>query len=132
MFEKILVVVLILLVVALFLFSYMKKRKFNANLNEMRSELKPGDRVMTDSGVIGEVVESFVEGEFTYFVLKTGKGENTGFFTVHANAIYYVFDKEEKKAEKVVVKVEPKKEEVKAEQKKELAKEEKTTNEKTK
>lgn len=119
MLEGILVVVLIVLLVALFVISSMKKKKFNAELGQMREELKPGDKVMTDSGVVGEVVESYTEEEYKYFVLKSGKGENIGFFTVHANAIYYVFGKEQKQAEKKVVVVAPKKEEKPEENKEE-------------
>ena len=114
--EIILLIVLIVLVVALFVLSYMKKKKFNTELGQMRDDLKVGDKVMTDAGVVGEVVESFVEEEYKYFVLKTGKGNNVGYFTVHANAIYYVFGKEEtQKQEKVVVRVAPKAEQPKQE-----------------
>lgn len=106
MTEIILLCVLIVLVVALFLMSYFKKKKFNSELGQMRDELKVGDRVMTDTGVVGEVVDSYVEDEYKYFVLKTGKDKNIGYFTVHANAIYYVFGKEEAKAqEKVAIKL---------------------------
>ena len=75
--------------------------------------IKKGDKVMTDSGIVGEVVESFDEEGYKYFVLKSGKGENTGFFTVHGNAIYYVFGKEQANAEKKTVVVAAKKEEPK-------------------
>ncbi|MBO5954369.1 MAG: preprotein translocase subunit YajC [Clostridia bacterium] len=108
--EIILVGILIVLLVALFVISGMKKKKFNAEMGQMREDLKVGDKVMTDSGIVGEVVESFVEEEYKYFVLKSGKGDNTGFFTVHGNAIYYVFGKEQANAEKKVVVVAPKKE----------------------
>ncbi len=112
----VLVIVLLVLVVALFVMSYLKRRKFNGELSAMREELKTGDKVMTDTGVVGEVVESYVEDEYKYFVLKSGKGNNVGYLTVHANAIYYVFGKEDKKADnKVVVKVAPKTEEKSAE-----------------
>jgi len=119
MLEIILVIVLIVLLVALFVISGMKKKKFNAEMTQLREELKKGDKVMTDSGIVGEVVESFVEEEYKYFVLKSGKGQNTGFFTVHANAIYYVFGKEQKAEKKVVVtpKKEVPAEEAKAEEK---------------
>ena len=111
MIEIILVAVLLVLLVALFVMSYMKKKKFNTEMGQMREELKKGDKVMTDSGIVGEVVDSYTEEEYKYFVLKSGKGENSGFFTVHANAIYYVFGKEDaKKEEKKVVVVAPKKE----------------------
>lgn len=128
--EIVLLVVLLVLVVALFVLSYFKKKKFNTELGSMREELKPGDKVMTDTGVVGEVVESFQEDEYKYFVLKTGRGEHTGYFTVHANAIYYVFGKEDQQNQTkkvVVVKPQPKAEvkEEKSEVEAEPAKEEK-------
>lgn len=128
MMEIIILVVLLVLVVALFLLSYFKKKKFNTELGTMRQDLKPGDKVMTDTGVVGEVVEGYTEDEYKYFVLKTGRGEHTGYFTVHANAIYYVFDKEQKPEDKKVVVVKPQQ---KAEVKAEEAKEEKAEEVKT-
>jgi len=108
--ELILVLVLLVLLVALFVMSYMKKKKFTAEMGQLREELKNGDKVMTDSGIVGEVVDSYMEEDYKYVVLKSGKGNNTGFFTVHANAIYYVFGKEQKKEDKKIVVVAPKKE----------------------
>ena len=104
----ILVIVIIVLVAALFAISFVKRKKFNGELSQMREELKVGDKVMTDTGVVGEVVDSYVEDDYKYFVLKSGKGDKVGYFTVHANAIYYVYGKEEPVKEKVVVKVVPK------------------------
>ena len=103
MLEIILVVVLIVLLVALFVISGMKKKKFNAEMSQMREELKAGDKVMTDSGIVGEVVDSYIEEDYKYFVLKSGRGENTGYFTVHGNAIYYVFGKDKAEEERKVV-----------------------------
>lgn len=117
MLEIILVIVLVVLLVALFVISAMKKKKFNAELGQMREELKNGDKVMTDSGVVGEVVDSYTEEEYKYIVLKSGHGNNVGYFTVHANAIYYVFGKEDKQAEKKTIIVAPKKEEISTETK---------------
>lgn len=118
MLEIILVIVLAVIIVALFGISYYKRKKFDAEMGQMRSEIKKGDKVMTDSGVVGEVVDSYTEEEYTYFVLKSGKGENTGFFTVHANAVYYVFGKEDKRVEKkteIVIPVAEEKSEAKEE-----------------
>lgn len=124
-FEIVLILILIVLLVALFTISFLKKKKFNAEMGQLREELKTGDKVMTDSGIVGEVVESFVEEEYKYFVLKSGKGDNTGYFTVHGNAIYYVFGKDTvtATAEKKTVVIAPKKE-VKTEEPKEEKSEE--------
>lgn len=93
--EIILLVVLVVLLVAMFAMSYVRKKKYNEGLSSMREELKKGDKVMTDSGIVGEVVDSYAEEEYKYFVLKSGKGNNVGYFSVHANAIYYVFNKDD-------------------------------------
>ena len=61
MLEIILIAVLVVLLVALYVISFMKKKKFNTEMNTLREELKVGDKVMTDSGVVGEVVDSILE-----------------------------------------------------------------------
>lgn len=122
--EIILLIVLSVFLIAMFVLSYARKKKYNQGLSSMREELKNGDKVMTDAGIVGEVVDSYTEEGYKYFVLKSGKGNNIGYFSVHANAIYYVFGKEDnqnqpanqpkqedKKVEEVVVqdmKVNPK------------------------
>ena len=100
---------------ALLVMSAMKKKKAVAQTQEMRNELKKGDKVMTDSGIVGEIVDSYEEEGYKYFVLKSGRKENTSFFSVHANAIYYVFGKDDvnNASKNIVTKpVEEKKEEV--------------------
>ncbi len=92
----ILMIVVIVLIVAMFTISFIRKKRFNNDLTAMRSDLKIGDKVMTDTGVVGELVDTYEEEGYKYFVLKSGKGNNVGYFTVHANAIYYVFGKEQK------------------------------------
>lgn len=113
--EIILLVVLIVLLVAMFVMSYIKRKKYNQGLSSMREELKKGDKVMTDSGIVGEVVDSYTEEEYKYFVLKSGKGDKVGYFSVHANAIYYVFGKDETKTQLTQTKVVDNKEEKKVE-----------------
>ena len=92
----ILMVVVVVLLAVMFVISYVRRKKYNSELNTMREELKIGDKVMTDTGVVGELVDSYEEEGYKYFVLKSGRGNNVGCFAVHANAIYYVFGKEDK------------------------------------
>ncbi len=95
--EALLMIAILLFLVVLMVMGYMKRRKFNTQLTELRDSIKVGDKVMTDTGVVGEVVESSTEGEHKYIVIKSGTEKNFGFIKVHANAIYYVFDKNEPK-----------------------------------
>ncbi len=90
----ILMIVVLVLLVAMFVVSYVQKKKYNSKLNTMREELKIGDRVMIDTGVVGELVDTYEEEGYKYYVLKSGKGNHVGYFAVHANAIYYVFGKD--------------------------------------
>jgi len=103
--EWILLIVLVVMLVAMYAFSFTRKKKYNDSLTSMRDELKKGDKVLTDSGVVGSVVESYEEDGYKYFVLKTGKGENSSFITVHGNAIYHVFDKPSKEVKLTNTKV---------------------------
>lgn len=107
--EIALLVVLIVLVVALFVISFLRRRKFDNSLTAMREELKNGDKVMTDCGIVGEIVDSFVEEETKYFVIKTGKDDKIGYLTVHGAAVYHAFGKEVAATEdKKVVVIKPK------------------------
>ena len=113
--EVILLVVLSVLLIAMFVMSYARRKKYNQGLSSMREELKKGDKVMTDSGIVGEVVDSYTEEEYKYFVLKSGKGDKVGYFSVHANAIYYVYGKDEPKTQLAQTKVKENNEEKKVE-----------------
>ena len=83
--------------VVLMVLGYMKRRKFNTQVQELRDNVKVGDKVMTDTGVVGEIVDVSTEGEHKYFTIKSGTAKNFGYIKVHANAVYYVFDKNEPK-----------------------------------
>ena len=114
--EIIMIIVVVVIIVALFLLAYFRGKKRNAEYNQLRANLKVGDKVMTDTGVVGIVVDQFTEDEYKYVVLESGHADKKGYLTVHANAIYFVFD-DEKKAEKVTVKVKPKEEKEEKEEK---------------
>ena len=92
--ESLLMVGILLFLVVLMVLGYLKRRKFNTQLQELRENIKVGDKVMTDTGVMGEVIEASNEGEHKYFVIKSGTDKNFGYMKVHANAVYYVFDNE--------------------------------------
>lgn len=92
--ESILMLAILLFLVVLMVLGYMKRRKFNTQVQELRNNIKVGDKVMTDTGVVGEIVDISTEGEYKYFTIKSGTDKNFGFIKVHANAVYYVFDKD--------------------------------------
>ena len=90
--ESILMIAILVFLAVLMVLGYMKRRKFNTQLQDLRDNIKNGDKVMTDTGVVGEIEEISTEGEHKYFVIKTGTNDKFGYVKVHANAIYYVFD----------------------------------------
>ncbi len=96
-FSSVLMIVILLFLVALMVMGYLKRRKFSASLQQLRNDIKVGNKVMTDTGVVGEIVDIATEGEHKYFTIKSGTDDKFGYVKVHANAVYYVFDKDEPK-----------------------------------
>ena len=96
-FSTILMIVILLFLVALMVMGYLKRRKYATQLQQLRDDVKVGDKVMTDTGVVGEIVDVATEGEHKYFTIKPGTDDKFGYVKVHANAVYYVFDKNEPK-----------------------------------
>lgn len=94
---SILMTAILLFLVVLMVLGYLKRRKFGTQLNELRENIKVGDKVMTDTGVVGEIVDITTEGEHKYFVIKSGSDDKFGYVKVHANAVYYVFNNDEPK-----------------------------------
>jgi len=95
-FSIVIMLIVIVFLAVLMVMAFLRKKKFNAQLLEMRESLKVGDKVMTDTGVVGEVVNKRDVNEFTFVTLKTGSGDNVGYLEVHMNAIYFAFDEEGK------------------------------------
>ena len=92
--ESILMLAILAFLVVLMVLGYAKRRKFNTQLQDLRDNVKVGSKVMTDTGVVGEIAAITTEGEHKYFTIKTGTKDMVGYIKVHANAVYYVFDKE--------------------------------------
>lgn len=92
--STIIMLVVLLFLVVLMVLGYLRRKKFNDQLMQMRSELKVGDKVMTDTGVVGEVIEKRAEGEFNFVTIKTGAGDHVGYMEIHENAVYYTFNKD--------------------------------------
>lgn len=88
---SLLMIAILVFLVVLMVLGYAKRRKFNTQLQTLRDNIKVGDKVMTDTGVVGEITDVSTEGEHKYFTIKTGSKGNFGYVQVHANAVYYVF-----------------------------------------
>lgn len=95
--SSVLMIAILLFLVALMVLSYLKRRKYTGQLQQLRDDMKVGNKVMTDTGVVGEIVDIATEGEHKYVTIKSGTNDKFGYVKVHANAVYYVFDKDEPK-----------------------------------
>lgn len=78
------IIIIVVLLVAFFVWSFISQRKKQKNFNETIAAVRPGSKVKTIGGIVGEVVEvNDAEGTF---VLKTGDSEG--------NCSYMKFDKQ--------------------------------------
>lgn len=89
--DFIMIAILVFLVVLMVL-GMMRNRKYQTKLQGMRDDIKVGSQIMTDTGIVGEVVDVTTDGDQKYLTLKSGTGKNVGFLKVHINSVYYVFE----------------------------------------
>lgn len=81
------IIVLLVLVVAFFVWSFISQKKKQKAYTEQINAVKPGCKVKTIGGVVGEVVE--VNEEDGTFVLRTGDSEgNYSYMRFDRQAIY--------------------------------------------
>lgn len=115
------IIVIIVVLVAFFVWSFISQKKKQKAFNETINAIKPGSKVKTIGGIVGEVVE--INDEEGTFVLKTGDSEgNYSYMKFDKQAIYQT----DAKPEPAAVPAEEKKEEAPAvEEKAEEAPEEK-------
>lgn len=92
--SSIIMLLILLCLVGLMAFGYFKRKKVDTRLQEMRNDLKVGDKVMTDTGIMGVVVSKRTQDEYNFVTIKTGDDEHAGYLEVFQDAIYYTFNKE--------------------------------------
>ena len=92
------IIIIVLLLVAFFVWSFVSDRKKQKNFNETINAVRPGSKVKTIGGIVGEVVE--VNDEENTFVLRTGDSAgNVSFMKFDKQAIYQTDAKPEPKEE---------------------------------
>lgn len=92
------IIIIVLLLVAFFVWSFVSNRKKQKNFNETINAVRPGSKVKTIGGIVGEVVE--VNDEENTFVLRTGDSAgNVSFMKFDKQAIYQTDAKPEPKPE---------------------------------
>ena len=92
------IIIIVLLLVAFFVWSFISQRKKQKAFNDTVNAVRPGSKVKTIGGVVGEVVE--VDDAEGTFVLKTGDSEgNYSYMKFDKQAIYQTDAKPEPAAE---------------------------------
>ena len=93
------IIIIVLLLVAFFVWSYISQKKKQKAFNDTVNAVKPGSKVKTIGGIVGEVVE--VDDAEGTFVLKTGDSEgNCSYMKFDKQAIYQTDAKPEPAPEK--------------------------------
>lgn len=83
---------LILVLIILYpVFMVFKNKKEKEKFQELSSSIKVGEKVLTSSGVYGEIVSITDDKQGKLVVLKTGDDLHPGYITVDVLAIYTVF-----------------------------------------
>ena len=64
------IIIIVVLLVAFLIWSFVSQRKKQKNYNDVINSVRPGNKVKTIGGIVGEGVE--VDDEENKFVLRTG------------------------------------------------------------
>lgn len=91
---SIIMILLLVCLVGLWVLGTFKRKKADEKLHAMRDDLKVGDKVMTDTGIYGEIVSKRTQDEYTFVTIKTGEGDKAGYLEVIQEAVYYTFNKD--------------------------------------
>ena len=93
------IIIIVLLLVAFFVWSYISQKKKQKAFNDTVNAVKPGSKVKTIGGIVGEVVE--VDDAEGTFVLKTGDSDGKcSYMKFDKQAIYQTDAKPEPAPEK--------------------------------
>ena len=88
--------VVAVLMIVYFIFSNRRRKKQEAEVDEMMNALVPGDKILTIGRWHGEIVEVLEDG---MFVVKTGSDAHPGYVTIEKAAIAHIFKQETENAE---------------------------------
>ena len=81
------IIIIVVLLVAFFIWSFISQRKKQKNFNDTINAVRPGNKVKTIGGIVGEVVE--VDDEENTFVRRTGGSDgNYSYMKFDKQAIY--------------------------------------------
>ena len=124
-------VLLGVLLVGYIVFGTMNRKKQQEQAMKMMSELKKGDKVVTNAGIYGEIVSMKETSMGRVVVIQTGE-ENPSYITINASVIIAIDTKQDLVLDADGNPIDTNDEKVKEEVLKEKAKEDKQTKKRTK
>jgi len=89
------VFVLLGLIIVLYVVSFVRRKKYSEQTQNMLEKLKPGVKVKTYSGFYGKIVSVKETTDGKVVLLEMGEGNKVSYTTVDANAVYGVDMKED-------------------------------------
>ncbi|MDR0850372.1 MAG: preprotein translocase subunit YajC [Christensenellaceae bacterium] len=88
------VMLLGVLLVGMIVFQFVSRKKYSKQEAQMREQLKVGDKIVTNAGVYGEIIE-FSDTNFGKVALiKTGEGDKVSYLSINASVILGIDVKE--------------------------------------
>ncbi len=86
---------LIVALIAYMVVMIVMRKKSDNKVVDLQNSLKVGDKVVTSSGIYGEIISMQETTVGKIAVIKTGEGKDASFITVHSSVIYGIDDKQE-------------------------------------
>lgn len=83
------------LIIVMYVVSFLRRKKYSEQTQQMLGELKPGTKVKTYSGFYGIIVSIKETTDGKVILLEMGEGSKVSYTTVDANAVYGVDRKED-------------------------------------
>lgn len=89
------VFVLLGLIIVMYIVSFVRRKKYNEQSQNMLNTLKPGVKVKTYSGFYGTILSVKETTDGKVLLLEMGEGNKVSYTTIDANAVYGVDAKED-------------------------------------
>ena len=91
----VLLLVLVVACVALFVVNYFRNKKYMDQQREMLDSIEVGSKILTKTFMYGEVVQITDTTDGKILLVKSGSGENVGYFEINLEGVYSLDKKEE-------------------------------------
>ena len=88
-------IVFVVLIAVMIIPTYLRNKKENARRNEIMSQLKTGDSIITTAGVFGKIISARETTMGKVYVIETGDSTHKSYQEIHADAIMAVDTKKD-------------------------------------